>query len=217
MKLSGKHALVTGASRGPGRAAARALAGAGCDLTLAGRDVAALEFLARTLTEAHDIKTAVIEADLSESVNADVLALECPSVDILVNAQGSIPPGGIADFDQADWSRHWRVKVLGTVALTREIMETMAEQGEGTVITVLSPARPPAANLAAEMIDAALCAFTTAVAAEAGPVRVLAVRPSPKSTPDFLGTAIAALAEDGPTGVVVDLKAGNEQDQGETA
>src|SRR5262245_55536452 len=104
--LSGKVALVTGASRGIGRATALAFAAEGCDLRLTGRDQAALEDTAaaikgkgrRVATTAVDLRQAGTEHTLIEAVRR-----EFGRLDILVNNAGATKRGSFFELTDADW------------------------------------------------------------------------------------------------------------------
>src|SRR5262245_9856777 len=96
LQLNGKTALVTGASRGIGRAVAAGLAREGVKLAIAARRVGLLEELARDIVSARASEPLVMEADLYREGSAEKLAAAAQealgSVDILVNAAGSSRP-----------------------------------------------------------------------------------------------------------------------------
>src|SRR3954470_8414135 len=99
LKLKGRSALVTGASRGIGLAVAHALAAEGCNLHIAARDEALLASHAEQLRAAHQIAVTVHRRDLSLSDEVDALGRDCGDVDILVNNAGDIPAGTLASID----------------------------------------------------------------------------------------------------------------------
>jgi len=100
LKFAGKTALITGASKGIGRAAADALALEGCNVILVSRTAvdlaAAKESIAR---KAAKIRIDIVAADLSDSRSVVRLAAEFPHIDILVNNAGAIPGGKLLDID----------------------------------------------------------------------------------------------------------------------
>src|SRR5580704_16728234 len=111
--LRGKKALVTGASKGIGRACAEALAAEGCDVVLVSRTLADLEAARQRILGQHNVAVGVFALDLSDSRNVDRLAEECPDIDILVNNAGAIPGGNIDAIDEARWRTAWDLKVFG--------------------------------------------------------------------------------------------------------
>ena len=96
--LTGKRALVTGASKGIGRATAIALAEEGCDLVLVSRDANALNLVADRVHAAGAAHVDVVPADLSQRSEVARLAAAAGPIDILVNNAGAIPFGRCTDF-----------------------------------------------------------------------------------------------------------------------
>src|SRR5882672_5976503 len=99
--LRGKKALVTGASKGIGRACAEVLAAEGVDVVLVSRTAADLETVRAKIAAEHNVAVRFYAVDLADSKNIDRLAAECPDIDILVNNAGAIPGGNIAAVDEA--------------------------------------------------------------------------------------------------------------------
>src|ERR1043165_4997934 len=97
LKLAGKTALITGASKGIGRASADALAGEGCNVILVSRTAADLDAAKAAIARKTNVRVDVVAADLSDSRAVDRLAEEFPNVDILVNNAGAIPGGSLLD------------------------------------------------------------------------------------------------------------------------
>jgi short-subunit dehydrogenase len=89
--LRGRKALVTGASRGIGRACAEVLAEEGCDVVLVSRTAADLEAAKAKITAQHNVAVRCFPLDLSDSKSVDTLAAECPETDLLINNAGAIP------------------------------------------------------------------------------------------------------------------------------
>jgi hypothetical protein len=103
LDLGGKLALITGGSRGIGRAVGEALAAEGCGLVLVSRRAADLD-VARTQIEGrYNVSVRTDAADLGDSTNVARLARLFPDVDILVNNAGAIPGGTLFDVDEALW------------------------------------------------------------------------------------------------------------------
>src|SRR6185437_3951443 len=93
LKLAGKSALITGASKGIGRAAAESLAGEGCNVILVARTEADLAAAKDKIARASNVRVDTVAADLSDSRYVDKLAKDFSRVDILVNNAGAIPGG----------------------------------------------------------------------------------------------------------------------------
>ena len=124
--LRGRKALVTGASKGIGRACAEVLAEEGCDVVLVSRTVADLEAARAAIVAKHNVAVRFFPLDLSDSRNVDKLAAECVDTDLLVNNAGAIPGGDIALVDEARWRTAWDLKVFGYINMTRRFYALMA-------------------------------------------------------------------------------------------
>jgi NAD(P)-dependent dehydrogenase (short-subunit alcohol dehydrogenase family) len=142
--LTGRTALITGASRGIGRAIALGFAEAGADIALAARDVAALEQV-RSEVEALGRKAVVIPTDVMErdSIVAMVnTAIEqLGAVDILVNnAGGSSYMGPFTTLRHSGWEKVMRLNVDSIVHACQAVGPHMIERGRGSIINVASVA-----------------------------------------------------------------------------
>src|SRR5580658_6053392 len=93
--LRGKKAVISGASKGIGRAVAEALAEEGCDVALVSRTLIDLDAARAAITAKHNVGVRVFALDLSDGRNVDKLAAECADTDILVNNAGAIPGGNL--------------------------------------------------------------------------------------------------------------------------
>jgi len=132
--LKGRRALVTGASRGIGRAIAEALAAEGCNLVLAARNGPGLATLVEVLHARHGVEAATVECDLSQPADQDRLCQSTPDVDILVNNAGANPAG---EIDDDAWRTAWDLKVFGTIALTRHFYSRMKARRSGVIVNVI--------------------------------------------------------------------------------
>src|ERR1700683_4701470 len=94
LQLSGKKALITGGSKGIGRATAELLADEGCDVTLVARDQSALDAAAAAIRTRRQVNVRTISADLSSDAAVRRVAAEAGELDILVDNAGAIPPRG---------------------------------------------------------------------------------------------------------------------------
>ena len=83
LRLAGKTALITGGSKGIGRAAAETLAGEGCNVIIVSRSAEALAAAKSAIVQKTNVRVDTVAADLSESVNVNKLAHDYPEIDIL--------------------------------------------------------------------------------------------------------------------------------------
>jgi NAD(P)-dependent dehydrogenase (short-subunit alcohol dehydrogenase family) len=142
--LSGKNALVTGASRGIGRAIALGFAQEGADVVLASRDTGSLEELCGEI-EALGRRAYVIATDVMDarSIGAMVQGAidHLGSVDILVNnAGGSSYMGPFTTLRFSGWEKTMRLNVDSIVHACQAIGPHMLERGSGSIINVASVA-----------------------------------------------------------------------------
>ena len=138
--LRGRKALVTGASKGIGRACAEALAEEGCDVVLVSRTSADLEAVRAKIAGEHNVSVRYFALNLSDSRNVDKLAAECADTDLLVNNAGAIPGGNLQQIDEQRWRQAWDLKVFGYINMTRRFYALMAERKKGTIINILGAA-----------------------------------------------------------------------------
>ena len=181
LDLKGKTALITGGSKGIGRACALALAAEGCDLHLAARGEEALREVREVIVSRFDVNVTLHPVDLSKGDFARALAAACPDIDILVNNAGAIPRGDLWQVDEPVWRQAWDLKVFGYINLTRAVYTQMKARGKGVVINVIGAAgeRPHLEYIAGGAGNAALMAFTRAMGARSlgDGIRVVAVNP----------------------------------------
>jgi NAD(P)-dependent dehydrogenase (short-subunit alcohol dehydrogenase family) len=165
LKLRGKLALVTGASKGIGLACARQLAEEGCDLHLASRTRADLERAKEAIQARHNVSVTIHAVDLSNGDTARSLASACTDIDILVNNAGAIPAGDLQAMDESRWRTAWDLKVFGYINLCRAVYPRMKERGGGAIVNVLGTAgeRPTWGYVAGSAGNASLMAFTRAL------------------------------------------------------
>ena len=185
LKLSGKRALVTGGSKGIGRASAMSLAAEGVDLLLAARDPATLAQAAEMIRGRHQVRVETVAADLSQTAEVERLASTAGAIDILVNNAGAIPPGTLLQVDDAKWRAAWDLKVFGFITLTRALYPAL-KAAAGTVVNVIGAAGESfdPNYITGSAGNAALMAFTRALgrAAPADGMRVVGINPGPVAT-----------------------------------
>jgi NAD(P)-dependent dehydrogenase (short-subunit alcohol dehydrogenase family) len=186
LHLAGKRALVTGGSKGIGRATAEVLADEGVDVILVARDPAALGEAAQALRARRQVSVTTIAADLSRETEVQRVAREAGPVDILVNNAGAIPPGGLLDVDNDTWRRAWDLKIFGFISLCRAVYPAMAESRAGVIVNVIGAAgeKLNPGYIAGSTGNAGLMAFTKALgrASPADGVRVVGINPGATAT-----------------------------------
>ena len=181
LELTGKTALVTGASRGIGLAIAQGLAREGCHLHLAARTAPDLEAARKKILAESDVRVGCHAIDLGTSEAIAKLVERCSQVDILVNNAGGIPTAHLLDIDEQRWRKAWELKVFGYINLTREIYRAMRERKRGAIVNVIgiSGERLRQDYIAGSTGNAALMAFTKTLGGESVDygVRVVGVNP----------------------------------------
>jgi 3-oxoacyl-[acyl-carrier protein] reductase len=166
LNLSGKKAIVCAASRGLGKGCAEALAEAGCELFLNGRDVAILEATAEAIRKSAGVKVTVIPGDIGEATVRAALLAACPSPDILVNNNGGPPPKPFSDLSRDDILRGLESNMLTPILLAQAVIDGMAARGFGRIVNITSSSvRAPIAGLdVSSGARAGLTAFLAAAA-----------------------------------------------------
>ncbi|OHV60098.1 gluconate 5-dehydrogenase [Mesorhizobium sp. LCM 4577] len=182
--LEGRHAFVTGASRGLGLAFAEALAAAGARVTIGGRKADELKAAGdRLRAEGYAVAEAVIDVTDTRSVDAAIAASEAGTapIDILVNNAGIQRRAPLETFSDADWDALMATNLDGVFKVSRAAAKGMIQRRKGVIINVSSVqsalARPSIAPYAAS--KGAITMLTKSMAGEWGQhgVRVNAIAP----------------------------------------
>ncbi len=187
LELSGKRALITGASRGIGRAVARRMAAEGCNLVLVARDETLLSSLKAEISDqTPEIKVEWIGMDMRVPGACSLLADKAGSIDILVNNAGDVPTGTLLEIDEKRWRQAWDLKIFACINLCREVYRAMKEGGQGVIINIAGTAgeRPRSANIAISSGNAALIGFSRGLGRDSvfDGIRVVAVNPGATQT-----------------------------------
>lgn len=186
LELAGKRALITGGSKGIGRAVAEALLAEGVSVTLVARDAGQLKAARADLEASWPGQVAVQAADLSRAEERAALIEAVGTPDILVNNAGAIRAGRLTDLSIAEIEADWALKVFGYLHLCQLVQPAMAARGAGTIVNVIGMAGRAnrAAYISGSAANAALIAFTQALGAEAQGqgLRVFGINPSPTLT-----------------------------------
>jgi len=191
LSLAGKSALITGASKGIGRAAAESLAGEGCNVILVSRTAADLASAKAAISRKANVRVDTFAADLSDSGKVNQLAKDFSHIDILVNNAGAIPGGTLLDINESTWRKAWDLKVFGYINMCRAFYALMKVRGSGVIINVTGNA---AQSHDPEYIcgvagNAALTAFTQSLGSVSprDGIRVISVNPGPVETERLVG------------------------------
>lgn len=168
--LAGRHALVTGASRGIGRSIALSLASAGANLTLVARNEDALNSLAADIknlgSAAHVIVADLASADSAEEIAS---ALEFDELHVLVNnAGGNSFMSAVQSMRLSGWRKTLNLNLDSVVALTQALIPRLINSGNGSIINVSSVAGLNGSPLMSHYgaAKAALISFSRSLALE---------------------------------------------------
>jgi 3-oxoacyl-[acyl-carrier protein] reductase len=204
--LDGTVALVTGASRGIGRAIAERLAAEGAGVAMNDHAPRAGDLdAAVAAVSAHGGDVEVVDADVSNAVAVQEMVERVQRrfgrIDILVNNAGIACPGAIHELTEDDWDRTLGINLKGQFLVTRAVVPGMRERASGRIVNIASEL-----GLVGEADLSPYCAskagvigLTKALARELAParVRVNCVAPGPtdttilrdsERTPEYLAT-----------------------------
>ncbi len=199
LNLNNKTALITGASKGIGKAIAESMANEGCNLILTARSTDKLNELKINLQKRHNISVEVIAIDLSKKNAVEKVSDFCSKIDILINNAGAIPPGNISDINEDTWRNAWDLKVFGYINLTRLIYNKMKDAKKGVILNIIGSAgqKPMYNYIAGTTANAGLMAFTKALSngSTANGIRVLGINPG-FTTSDRLITMMKGKAKE---------------------
>lgn len=140
LSLGGKIAIVTGGSKGIGRATALALALEGVDIAICARGVKDLEDAAAEIRSKTGRKVVPVRADMglpediSRMVNTAVA--ELGGVDILINNAVTSAAAPFMELTDEDWLAHINIKVMGYVRCSREVIPHMQKRGGGRIVNI---------------------------------------------------------------------------------
>jgi NAD(P)-dependent dehydrogenase (short-subunit alcohol dehydrogenase family) len=140
--LSGRVALVTGGSKGLGKAMARGFAEAGANVVISSRHDDELKAAAAEITAGLNVKCATIVADMNQRPDVARLASEAVKqfgrVDILVNNAGSNTPQEIDQITDEAWDRIIELNLTSCMAMSRALVPQMKERKWGRIIHISS-------------------------------------------------------------------------------
>ncbi|NQU71765.1 MAG: SDR family NAD(P)-dependent oxidoreductase [Rhodospirillales bacterium] len=203
LKLTGKVALVTGGSKGIGKAIVRTLGNEGCRIAICSRNFEDLKATADELSAETGAEILPIAADLTIPADAenfvDKAVAHFGRADILINNAGSAPGGVIETLTEEDWALSLQLKFMGYVRCTKAVLPHMQRQGHGRIVNLIGndgikhsywEIAPGAANAAGQN-------FTMSMAGRYGKdnISFVAVNPGPVRTERWDGL-VKAMARD---------------------
>ena len=173
LRLYGRTALITGGSRGLGRAMAETFAAAGASVAVVARDQATIDETVAALRDANPDGAHVgVSADMSDATAVeqayDAAVAGCGQIDVLVNNAGTRMAKPFLDVSDDDWLHDFDLKFFAAVRLSRLCLPHMRDQGWGRILNTLnSAAKAPGANSCPTSVArAAGMALTKSMASE---------------------------------------------------
>jgi len=146
--IAGRKAIVCASSRGLGRACAIALAEAGCELALNGRDPARLAATAKDIRERFGVTVHETAGDLNDPATREALLAAAPDADILVNNNGGPPFKTFGAIAREDVLAGVESNMLTPIALVQALLPGMARRKFGRIVNITSSSvRAPIAGL----------------------------------------------------------------------
>src|SRR5881398_1591559 len=136
--IRGRKALLTGASRGLGRACAFALAQEGVDVTIVARRREALEKTAAEIRAASGVEVATVAADITTAAGRSAALAACPQPDILLNNADGPLPGDFRDWSRDDWIAALDTMMLAPIDMMRLTVDGMMARGFGRIVNIVS-------------------------------------------------------------------------------
>jgi len=136
--ISGRKAIVCASSRGLGRGCAFALAQAGCEVIINGRDSKALEATAAELRQASDAKVTAVPADVATPAGQAALLAACPEPDILVNNNAGPPFRDFRELRRAQMIDGVIANMVVAIELTQKVIDSMCAKKFGRIVNITS-------------------------------------------------------------------------------
>ncbi|MGI8714116.1 MAG: SDR family NAD(P)-dependent oxidoreductase [Solirubrobacteraceae bacterium] len=196
LMLSGRRAVVTGASRGIGLAVARGLVAEGANVALIGRDRTRLHRVAGELGQSPGRVLPVVcdtGSDQAVTAMAATVAAELGDIEILVNCAAKVNTGPLRD---EDLDEHLNVKLKGYLRCARAFAPGMVSRGWGRIVNVSGLAARHTGSVAGSVRNVAVAAMTKNLADEYGAdgVNVTVVHPGITRT-ERMPDTLAAMAQ----------------------
>jgi 3-oxoacyl-[acyl-carrier protein] reductase len=136
--ISGRKALLSGSSRGLGKACAMALAQEGVDVTLVARTADVLEGTADEIRKATGVKVTAVVGDIATAEGRAAALRACPEPDILINNADGREPGDFRKWTREDWIAALDTMMLCHIEMMRLTHEGMMARGFGRIVNIVS-------------------------------------------------------------------------------
>lgn len=207
--LKGKTAIITGGSRGIGKAVGREFGREGVDVALVSRSIGDLEATAKELASETGGRFIAIAADTSDESSIKGMvqqaANELGHLDILINGAarvgGSRPAPKLAEITDEDFWDDMKTKVLGYLTCAREVAPYMINQGWGRIINISGLAARQSGTIIGSMRNVSVAAMSKNLADELGPkgINVTVVHPGLTRTERTAAVVEAQMSSQGIT------------------
>ena len=164
--ISGRKAIVCASSRGLGKACARSLAEAGCEVVINGRDAKKLEATAAELISLTGGKITAVAADVATPEGQKALLAACPAPDILINNNGGPPLRDFRELTRQQMIDGVIANMIVAIELIQKVIEPMSQRKFGRIVNITSGSvKAPLAGLdLSSGARAGLTAFLAGVA-----------------------------------------------------
>ncbi len=184
-ELAGKVAVISGGSRGIGRAIADRLVAAGAKVVISARNQESLDSAVQALNEGGE-QAVGVQGDMATAEATAALFQKAAEwgggVDILVNNVGGAPAGKFLELTDEQLQGAWSLKLLAAIRLARLAIPSMTSRGGGAIINIigLGGREPKPGMVAVATTNAAIRAFTKALSSELAPqgITINAISPA---------------------------------------
>ena len=136
--IRGRKALLSGASRGLGKACAFALAREGVDITIVARTRDVLEQAGAEIAQATGVQVTTVAGDITTQAGRSAALAACPAPDILLNNADGPKPGDFRDWSRGDWIAALDGMMLSPIEMMRLTVDGMMARGFGRIINIVS-------------------------------------------------------------------------------
>jgi 3-oxoacyl-[acyl-carrier protein] reductase len=136
--IRGRKALLSGASRGLGKACAFALAREGVDITIVARTRDVLEQAGAEIAQATGVQVTTVAGDITTQAGRSAALAACPAPDILLNNADGPKPGDFRDWSRDDWIAALDGMMLAPIEMMRLTVDGMMARGFGRIINIVS-------------------------------------------------------------------------------
>jgi 3-oxoacyl-[acyl-carrier protein] reductase len=136
--IAGRTAIVCASSRGLGKACARALAEAGCQVVINGRDAKRLEATSAEIRDATGAKVIAVAADVAKPDGQAALLAACPAPDILVNNNAGPPPRDFRELTREQMLQGVVANMVVAIELIQKVIDPMISRRFGRIVNITS-------------------------------------------------------------------------------